>query len=285
MMDKHTASYYDYLHLVPFTLHGQEFAFELHDVIEIANISEIKKVPHFSEGVKGVMSLHGEQITVFDIREKLGLPEKALDWKAKVLVCPHEDKRVGVIVENVLPITEVKRAAVQEAPHHIFHKIREGVSGVALVGGKMITILDAQLLLGKEEVLEEEHPVKDEKMRAEQEERLHKKLMEEIEGTVHTPGVKRKPRILADVPSDKVFSLADGRTFRSLYELIDVLRDMDDATFYHHVNAEKNDFASWIGDAVGDSALAERVAALKTKDAIALEAIKRVLHLEIVDEE
>ncbi|MEM1988871.1 MAG: hypothetical protein QXS41_03470 [Candidatus Woesearchaeota archaeon] len=42
------------------------------------------------------------------------------------------------------------------------------------------------------------------------------------------------------------FYLADGRIFSSLTELLRILEDISEETFYKHVNDWKNDFYEWI---------------------------------------
>ena len=49
-----------------------------------------------------------------------------------------------------------------------------------------------------------------------------------------------------EVSSDSYFHLADGRVLKSVPELIETLRDMDEWVFQHHVNSDKNDFVQWI---------------------------------------
>ncbi|MFA5061222.1 MAG: hypothetical protein WC494_02815 [Candidatus Pacearchaeota archaeon] len=51
-----------------------------------------------------------------------------------------------------------------------------------------------------------------------------------------------------EVSPEFYFHLHDGRTIKSLPELLDVLRTMSDEVYKHHVNSEKNDFIRWIAD-------------------------------------
>ena len=62
---------------------------------------------------------------------------------------------------------------------------------------------------------------------------------------------------LSDAPPDKVFRCRDGRELKNLQELSVALRTMSTDTFDHHVTAEKNDFANWVKDVIGDEALAD----------------------------
>lgn len=66
-------------------------------------------------------------------------------------------------------------------------------------------------------------------------------------------------RYLKRVPEDQAFKLHKGTTIRDMKELAELLDIMSPESFEHHVNGEKNDFANWIRDAVGDKEFADKV--------------------------
>jgi hypothetical protein len=47
------------------------------------------------------------------------------------------------------------------------------------------------------------------------------------------------------------------------------LLNMDDSTFAHHVNQERNDFFNWVNDIYGDKALSSTVLSCRTKNELA----------------
>jgi hypothetical protein len=81
---------------------------------------------------------------------------------------------------------------------------------------------------------------------------------------------------LSDVAGEFVFWICDGRTLRNLGDLASALKDMNDDVFNYHVNKEKNDFAKWIHDVIGDKTLATSIAKLKTKGGIATKIGNRI---------
>jgi len=60
-------------------------------------------------------------------------------------------------------------------------------------------------------------------------------------------------------PEKRYFWVKNGKVIKDLKGLAMEIRYMDDATFYHHVNHEKNDFANWIADIMDDTYLANKV--------------------------
>jgi len=83
-------------------------------------------------------------------------------------------------------------------------------------------------------------------------------------------GKKRAP----DVAEEHYFLVNDGQVLKNLRELPPALQKMTKATFAHHVNAERNDFANWIKDVLGKKKFAQFVIKLRSKTAI-IRAMKK----------
>jgi hypothetical protein len=62
------------------------------------------------------------------------------------------------------------------------------------------------------------------------------------------------------------FFAANGAVLHDAYELLEELKSMDDGTFHHHVNQERNDFSNWIRDVYRNKRLAAQIGRCKSKD-------------------
>ncbi len=62
-------------------------------------------------------------------------------------------------------------------------------------------------------------------------------------------------KTLNDVPSDKGFWFCNGTRAMNLYQLVDGIEHTSDDIFEYHDHGEKNDFAAWILDVLGDEEL------------------------------
>jgi len=89
--------------------------------------------------------------------------------------------------------------------------------------------------------------------------------------------IKNEPKILADVRQEFCFNLADGRQLKNLMELSAALEDMDEATFRHHVNEARNDFANWVKDTMNEAELADKFNAKYTKAEHQIELLKHLI--------
>ena len=69
-----------------------------------------------------------------------------------------------------------------------------------------------------------------------------------------TKAIARK--ILADVPDEKQFWLADGRYLKNLAELEAALAEISPDLYRVHAGGGKTDFSNWVRDVMGDDELA-----------------------------
>ncbi|MDP7115676.1 MAG: DUF5752 family protein [Candidatus Woesearchaeota archaeon] len=67
---------------------------------------------------------------------------------------------------------------------------------------------------------------------------------------------KHARKILSNSPPHFSFWVNNGPIIKNLNELYRELKSMNEDTFRHHVNKEKNDFSNWVKDCLGDTGLA-----------------------------
>jgi hypothetical protein len=78
----------------------------------------------------------------------------------------------------------------------------------------------------------------------------------EIASETHASGMAC--RRLVQAPPDKAFWVHGGPVLTDLQQLRDALaRDISDEQFVHHVTGERNDFAQWVEEVLGDTQCAE----------------------------
>ena len=98
-----------------------------------------------------------------------------------------------------------------------------------------------------------------------------------MKGGKNPKGKKNKMKnceYLKDVPPEKAFWVSNGWVIRNMEELPTALGNMNDETFAFHVNKDKNDFATWAKEVVGDKQLAVTLRLVKSRTS-AIEAVKR----------
>ena len=62
------------------------------------------------------------------------------------------------------------------------------------------------------------------------------------------------------------FYVCDGQVLKSVSDLSGSLQySMSDEVFKYHCNGEKNDFAKWIAEVIGNKRLSKNISRVKTK--------------------
>lgn len=98
--------------------------------------------------------------------------------------------------------------------------------------------------------------------------------------STHKPTAEEAANILKDAAEEwQAFWCNHGVIARNLSELSSSLASMTQEQFAHHVNAEKNDFASWVEQVLGDASLAKKMRLLTTLEASQRMVARRVEEL------
>ena len=84
-------------------------------------------------------------------------------------------------------------------------------------------------------------------------------------------------RYLSDCAPEQCFWVNNGPILKNIEELANALPEMNNETFHHHVNSEKNDFSNWIRDVIGDQKLANDLLSSKNKES-ALQKVRNKLN-------
>ena len=111
------------------------------DVQEIKRIHQITAVHRAPPEVRGVVNMRGRIVTIIDVRQKLGFPEAA-DGPALVIIVPHRDELLGLLVDDVDDIVSAEAGAIAPAPDNLEGVERELFCGVLKLDQTLVAILD-----------------------------------------------------------------------------------------------------------------------------------------------
>jgi len=65
---------------------------------------------------------------------------------------------------------------------------------------------------------------------------------------------------------EQYFWVWNGSVLKNMRELRDAMHVMSEAQFTHHVTREKNDFATWVSEVLGDAKCAKELAKAKLRE-------------------
>ena len=101
--------------LVVFTLGSEHYALPIQQVHEIIRYSEPRSVASRADWVRGVISLRGRIVPVYDLAARLGIPSE-LTEHTKIVIVEAGSETAGVIVDGVEEVLTVEDQQMQDAP-------------------------------------------------------------------------------------------------------------------------------------------------------------------------
>jgi len=146
----------DRLKLVTFRLGRDRYGVTIDMVREIQRAEGITGVPTAPDFVVGVTNLRGSILSVVDIRSFFGLPPVARGPKSRILVVEGGGLTVGLVVERVEEISDVKTTEIK--PPLSFNKgIKEDyIRGIVTHRGEMLIVIDLKKILENPRLVVEE---------------------------------------------------------------------------------------------------------------------------------
>ena len=87
-------------------------------------------------------------------------------------------------------------------------------------------------------------------------------------------------RFLCNASAEQCFWVNNGPVLKNVEELADALQQMNEETYFHHVNKEKNDFSKWITDIIGDQKLANDLLSSRNKNSAVKKLRSRINSLK-----
>ncbi len=135
-----------------FVLGDEEYGIEILKVREIMGIMEITPVPQTPDYMKGVINLRGNVIPIIDLRLKFAMPEVEHTKETCIIVAEVGTTQVGVIVDSVSEVTDIKGEDIEEAPSFGQGVDTNFIMGLGKTKKKIIILLDIERVLTTEEL-------------------------------------------------------------------------------------------------------------------------------------
>lgn len=143
--------------LAVFSLNGEYYGANLEAIREFSDIRSVTPVPCTPAHIVGDMNLRGDILTLVDIRGLLNIPLKKETAGQKAIVAQFNELLAGVPVNEVFEVIYLKPSDIRPVPAAVEAVSVEFMKGEAPYGGKMLTILDLQRILTRDELVIEEN--------------------------------------------------------------------------------------------------------------------------------
>ena len=130
--------------LVVFSLGEEEYALPITQVHEIIRYTEPRSVASTDPSVRGVISLRGKILPVYDLATRLGVEHAAEVSEAKIVIVETAQDMAGVIVDDVEEVITIDAEQIGEAPS----AGGRGIDGIAKIDDRLVVLLDPEGIVG-----------------------------------------------------------------------------------------------------------------------------------------
>lgn len=129
--------------LVVFSLGEEEYALPITQVHEIIRWTEPRSVASEETWVRGVISLRGKIVPVYDLAARLGLPSERPEH-AKIVIVESAGDPAGVIVDDVEEVLTVDAERLDAVPA----AGDPAIEAIARIEQRLVVLLDPVGLFG-----------------------------------------------------------------------------------------------------------------------------------------
>ena len=123
------------------------FGVEVLRVQEVLRFQEMTPVPMADGVIEGLINLRGQIVTAFDLRRRLGLPERAAGRPPMNVVVRTEDGAVSLLVDEIGDVIEVRGEDFEPPPETIAKAARETIEGVYKLENRLLLALSTERIL------------------------------------------------------------------------------------------------------------------------------------------
>lgn len=134
--------------LVVFKLGREEYSVSILQVQEIKRITDITRVPHTPDYIKGVINLRGSVLPVIDLKKRLNLPQQMSTEDTRIIIVKVGELSVGMIVDAVSEVMTIKQENI-DSPEVVAGSVAASyLSGVGKLDNRLLILLNLEEIIG-----------------------------------------------------------------------------------------------------------------------------------------
>jgi purine-binding chemotaxis protein CheW len=127
-----------------FFLDQHYFAVPVRQVQEVIRYQEITRVPLVSAVIRGLINLRGQIVVAFDLRNRLGYPDRASGQKPMNVVVRADCEIMSLLVDEIGDVIEVDENCLEQPPETLDPRMRELLHGVYKLPDRLLLVLDTE---------------------------------------------------------------------------------------------------------------------------------------------
>lgn len=140
--------------MTSFNLGDEEYGIEIEKVQDIITVPVISPIINSPFSIIGMSNFRGKLISVMDLRQRLGLPEKPLTRKSRIIVVKIKEELLGLLVDQVTQVLKVDENEMEHAPNYDSQVDEAYIRGIYHVDDRLMILLDIDEIIEVEKLLQ-----------------------------------------------------------------------------------------------------------------------------------
>ena len=134
-----------------FSINNEYYATNIMEVERILEYERSTKIPDSPQFVEGVINYEGNILPVITLSKRFNLPLQEIQEGRKIIVAKQEHSKIGIIVDFVSEVKDVKIECIEDSPEIISGISRRYIKGLIKIDGRIIIYLNLSAILTQEE--------------------------------------------------------------------------------------------------------------------------------------
>jgi purine-binding chemotaxis protein CheW len=130
-----------------FTVGGHYVGIDVLEVQEVLYQQRITPVPLAPEVIAGLLNLRGQIVPEIDLHRLLRLPPRSPDAPRFSVVVHSAEGTVSLLMDEIDDVLQVDAASFEEAPPNVRPEVRDLLTGVHKLQGRLLLVLDTSRAL------------------------------------------------------------------------------------------------------------------------------------------
>lgn len=134
-----------------FSVNDEYYATDIMEVERIINYEEPTKLPDSPAFIEGVINHAGYILPVLNLYKRFNLNTSRISEDSKIVVAKEEQGRIGIIVDEVSEVTDIKSENIEPAPEVVAGISKRYIRGIIKMEDKIVVLLNITTILTEDE--------------------------------------------------------------------------------------------------------------------------------------
>ncbi|WP_163193310.1 chemotaxis protein CheW [Clostridium thermarum] len=134
-----------------FLVNGEYYATDIMEVERISSYQTPTKLPDSPAFIEGVINHEGYILPVMNLYKRFKLNNSHIGEDSKIIVAKEDKGRIGIIVDLVSEVRDVKESDIEPAPEVVAGISKRYIKGLIKLEDKIVVFLNLSTILTEEE--------------------------------------------------------------------------------------------------------------------------------------